>query len=83
MREGTTGPVYGRTMRLVAAIILSLVILGIGTFYLILSFIGMPRTSSSALPIGVFGVIVGLGLLWMIYRARRRKEPARWRFLDH
>ena len=71
-------------MRLVAAIIVSLVILGVGLFYLILSLLLTVRTSNTGLmAIGVFGVLVGGGSLWMIIRARRRKQPARWRFLDH
>ena len=83
LREGTTAPLYRQPMRWIA-IILGLAILGLGMFFVVLSVLLMNRSSNTGLmAIGIFGVLVGLDSLWMIYRARRRKEPARWRFLDH
>ena len=56
----------------------SLVIVGLGLFLVSLSGILMTRSSYTCLmAIGVFFVLVGLGLtLWMISRARRRNRRA-------
>ena len=65
------------------ALMVSLVILGLGMFLFFLSFILINRLSNTGfMVIGVF-VLVGLGSLWMLYRARMRNGPTRWRFLDH
>ena len=66
------------------ALMVSLVILGLGMFLFFLSFILINRSSNTGfMVIGVFFVLVGLGSLWMLYRARMRNGPTRWRFLDH
>ena len=88
MREDTTAPVYRQPMRWVAiiislvtfglAIIVSLATLGLGLFLFFLSFILINRSSNTGLmATGVFFVLVGLGSLWIIYRARRRNGPTR------
>ena len=88
MREGTTAALYRQPMRWAAfaisvvtfglAIIVSLATLGLGLFLFFLSFILINRSSNTGLmATGVFFVLVGLGSLWIIYRARRRNKPSR------